>query len=990
MSVYTIPPSQPFVDSLARGILDQVGDAPQSLASVHVLLPTRRACRSLREAFLRLSDGKPMLLPVMLPLGDVDEDELALEGVGVEDSLDLPPAIGAMTRITQLARFVMAMDPDTTPDQAVRLAEELARLVDQVHTEGLDLASLPDLVKDEELSKHWEKTVKFLSIVGDTWPKVLADKGVLDPAKRRDMLLRARATSWAQNPPSGPVFAAGSTGTIPATSDLLTVIANLDKGAVVLPGLDLNAADDVWGNLEPSHPQYGMARLLEKLSVTRADVALWPKIESADDPRQRLVQRALVPAEATHLWRDHPLSDADIQQSLDGMVRVDCPGPREEAGAIALILRQALEDKDQTAAFITPDRQLARRVAVELGRWNVDVDDSAGLPLDQTPPGAFFNLVAQMAADGFHPVSVLACLKHPLAAGGVKPHALRTDVRALEAACLRGPRPAKGLDGLEARHRVFRHDPEGHAEKRLVRMGFDANAPRSVLNLLDTVMQPLTDALGQTQADPCELLKLHAAAAEALARTDAAEDERLLWAHDAGEALSTFVAEAHDALSDLGPISAEQYPALIKALMAGRAVRPRYTKHPRVFIWGLLEARLQRADVTVLGGLNEGSWPPESDASPWMSRPMMRAFGLPLPERRTGLAAHDFVQAAAAPRVYLTRAERSGTSPQTLSRWLVRLDTMLGETKMAREPKWLDWARDLTRPEGKVTPCLPPKPTPPVTTRPRQLSVTAIEKWIRDPYSIYAQYVLGLRPLDDIDADASAADRGMVVHDILERFVKANMESLPDDPVAELLKIGEVAFKENIASPGVRAFWWPRFKRIAVWFADFESKRRAAGFVPVLVEDKGQTELDGFTLTAKADRMDVDVSGGLVIMDYKTGQAPTTKQVACGLTPQLPLEGLIAQRGGFPGVAKEHPVANLVYVRLTGGRAPGKEKPVKLDGVEAVQAAFEGLTKLIHKFNQEDTPYLSRPRAQFLSRFGDFDHLGRVKEWSGEGEGGGE
>jgi len=984
MNIFTIAPHQSFVDTLAQGLLDLMGGAPESLVEVRVLLPNRRACRALRESFLRLSNGKPMLLPMMTPLGDVDEDELVLEEGG-EDNLDFPPAIGAMARIVQLARFVLSMDTDVTPDQAVRLAEDLARLVDQVHTEGLDLAHLPALVKDAEMSKHWEKTVKFLSIVGETWPAVLAEQGLLDPARRRDLVLRARARAWTENPPSGPIIAAGSTGTIPATAELLRVISTLDQGLIILPGLDREAPDDVWENLDPSHPQYGMAQLLEKLGVAREDVPLWQNIDSADDARERLIRQALVPAQATHLWREAPLSQDQIAAALEGLVRVDCPGPREEAATIALILRHALETPGQTAALITPDRQLARRVTVELARWAVEIDDSAGHPLDQTPPGAFFNLVADMAADDFHPVSVLACLKHPLAAGGKKPQHFRTDVRALEAACLRGPRPASGLEGLTARHRVFRQDPDGRAEKRLARMGLSANAPRTVLALLDQAVGPLRTALDQDKIDPAACLKHHVAAAEALARTEAPTDERRLWAGDAGYALSTFIAEAHDALTTLGPIHAEHYPALIKTLMAGRPVRPHTAKHPRVFIWGLLEARMQRADITVLGGLNEGSWPADVAPSPWMSRPMMRAFGLPLPERRTGLAAHDFAQAICAPRVYLTRSKRAGTSPQTPSRWLVRLDTLLGEATMIREEKWLEWAQDLTRSAGEVTPCKPPKPAPPTAARPRRLSVTAIEKWIRDPYAIYAQHILRLRPLDPIDADASAADRGLVIHDILERFIKANMKSLPDDPVAELLKIGEIAFQEKISSPSIRAFWWPRFIRIAGWFATFESKRREAGLIPVLVEEKGTLTLaNDFTLTAQADRMDVDLGGGLVIIDYKTGQAPTTKQVASGLTPQLPLEGLIAQRGGFLGLAKEHPISGLLYLRLTGGRFAGEEKPIKLDGDETVQAALDGLLKLIVKFDDETTPYLSRPRPQFLSRYSDYDHLARVQEWEGE------
>jgi ATP-dependent helicase/nuclease subunit B len=992
--VFTIEAGEIFVDVLARGILHQVGESPEALARVRVLLPTRRACRSLREAFLRLSQGRPLLLPVMTPLGDVDEDELTLEEFDADDALELPPAMGALNRQTLLANYVLKMDGETTPEQAVRLAGELAKLVDQVHTEGLDLSRLPQLVQDRELSAHWDKTVQFLAIVGETWPKVLKAEGALDPAQRRDLLLRARAQAWKAKPPAGWVIAAGSTGTIPATAELLHVIAHLPQGSVVLPGLDVHAPDAVWDNLDASHPQYGMAKLLDKLGVARNAVAPWPGCAGAPSARRALIDLAMVPAEATHLWRNASIAP---QAALDGLTRIECAGAREEAATIALILRHALNDQDQhpgrTAALITPDRALARRVAVEMRRWGVDIDDSAGQPLDQTPPGAFFNLVADMVAEQFHPVSVLACLKHPLAAGGMTTVAMRASARALEAACLRGARPGAGLAGLQDRLRTMLRNNRSRA--KFQHMGFDEKQVNATLRVLLTCTKDLTDALAKSErTEPAKLLTLHVQAAEALARTDAPIDERRLWTGDAGEALSAFIAEAHEALTRMPPLQAEQYPALIKALMTGRPVRPRYASHPRIHIWGLLEARLQRADILVLGGLNEGIWPTEPEASPWMSRPMMRQFGLPLPERRVGLSAHDFVQAICGPRVFITRAQRQGTSPQVQSRWLTRLDTVLGDAAPPLDASWPTWAASLTRWDDAPQPCPAPKPAPPVAARPRQLSVTAIEKWIRDPYSIYAQYVLRLEPLDLIDADASAADKGNVIHAALERFISQYMKTLPDDALGELLRIGEIVFAQEISSPGVRAFWWPRFKRIARWFVEFESKRRADGFLPLLIEGKGRIQLDGragpFTLTAKADRIDQGVGSGLTIVDYKTGQPPSANQVGSGLTPQLPLEGLIAKGGGFEGVVKNTPIDDLLYVRMSGGYVPGEEKPIKLDAEEAVQNAHEGLARLIHKYDDERTPYLARPRVQFESNYGDFDHLARIKEWRNSSDGGDE
>lgn len=982
-NVYTIPPHRSFVTALADGILARWGDDPQSLAQVRVLLPTRRACRSLREAFLRRTDGAPMLLPQMTPLGDVDEDDMVLEGTGVDDALDLPPTMNGTARVVQLAQLVMAKDPETTPEQAVRLAGELAKLIDQVHTEGLDLSRLPDLVH-RDLAEHWQQTLNFLEILGTAWPQVLADYGLMDSAERRDKLIRARAKAWAETPPQSPVIAAGSTGTIPASAELLKTVAHLPQGFLVLPGLDQSAIDEVWDALDPTHPQYGMSQLLDKLGLGRHDVQLWGQDRIAT-PRTQLLSQALAPAEATHLWQGGTEIDAC---ALEYVERIDAPGPREEAGAIALIMRQTLETPEKTCALITPDRSLARRVAVELGRWGLAVDDSAGTPLDQTPPGAFFNLVSEMAASQLQPVKILACLKHPLAAAGMKPSELRATVRALELALLRGPRPAPGLQGLEDLLRVFLHDEQ--QGDRFKRHGLDQNLPRKAIQLLRDITGPLMDALQSDTIDPAQLLELHTQTTARLAEVTFDTDERRLWAGEDGEALAAFIAEAHDALATFRDIRADEYPALLQAMMLGRPVRPRYAMHPRLSIWGPLEARLQTADVVVLGGLNEGSWPPSAEASPWMSRPMMQDFGLPLPERRIGLSAHDFVQALHADEVFLTRSARSGGSPQVPSRWLVRLDTLLGDDHaMAQGTKWVQWASQLTQPDGPANPVKGPRPTPPVDARPDNISVTQVETWIRDPYAIYARKVLDLDVLDDIEADPGAADRGIVIHEVMDRFIRAHMDALPHDPAQALIEMGEQVFDEMVASPSVRAFWWPRFKRIAHWFADFETKRRLAGYKPILVERRGELKLEElerpFTLIAKADRFDRDISGGLVVMDYKTGQPPTTKQVEAGLTPQLPLEAAIAICGGFKDLAEVGTISQLTYIRLSGGRVAGEEKPIKVDGDAAAHEAYDSLITMMHKYMDAKTPFLSRPRPMFESRFGDFDHLARVKEWSAGG-----
>ena len=976
--LYSIPAGTPFADALADGILAQTGGKPENLAEFRILLPTRRACRALRDAFLRCGNGAPMLLPRLMPLGDMDEDELAISdgadlGHGDLDladfAQDIPPAIPGLRRRVLLARMVLAMARgDTTPEQAIHLAAELGRLLDQVHTEGLGFDALARLVP-AEFAAHWQITLEFLTILSTQWPKVLDAEGCVDAAQRRNLLLAAQAQAWRRNPPDTPIIAAGSTGSIPATAELLEVIAGLPQGCVVLPGLDVHADDDLRARYEPTHPQFGMARLLDRLGIGPGEVAPWPapNFTAGATERARLAFAAMHPAGATHRWHEAEPFGAE---SLDGVSRIDCPGPREEAGVVALLMRQVLETDGADAALVTPDRSLARRVASELRRWDIEVDDSAGLPLAQTPTAAFLRLIADMAAQGFAPVPTLAALKHPLAACGRAPAACRAEVRRLEIAALRGARPASGLSGLRAV------------------LGDEVSSFADFFDSLETACAPFYELVSRPRAETSALTDALIHMAEALAATDEEEGALRLWVGEGGGAAAAFVAELRDAAHDLGEINAAHFPALLDALMSGSVVRPVFGAHPRLHIWGPLEARLQQTGVLILGGLNEGTWPPETHAGPWMSRPMMASFGLPLPERRIGLAAHDFAQAFCASRVVLTRATRVEGTPTVPCRWLLRLETLLESSgirdALKADVRPLGWFECLDF-ANVATPVSAPAPRPPIEDRPRRLSVTRIETWIRDPYSIFARNILKLEPLDAIDADPAAAERGIVVHGALEEFTREFEGELPPDALEKLLEIGERHFGRAASRPGVLAFWWPRFMRLAEWFVDYERARRAAGYRVAATEADAKLEIGAFTLTGRADRLDRSPDGGLAIVDYKTGQTPTWKQVKSGLAPQLSLEAAMAAKGAFGGV-DAGAVAELIYLRLTGGRKPGEAKVQNKEIDEIAADAYSGLVRRIAAFDDPATPYLSRPSPMFARAYGDYDHLARVKEWvSGEG-----
>ena len=971
MNLATIAPHEPFLDTLAAEWLAQAGDDPLAVADGLILLPTRRAARAMVDAFLAQTGGRPLLLPRITAFGALDEAPLALAG-----SLFLPPAVPGPLRLAHLTRLVMALDgrfgAPVTADQAWPLAAELAALMDEAERAEIDLAAVLPTLASEDYAQHWGITLDFLQIVTRAWPQWLADNGLSNPAARQVALLNAQAQAWQATAPPMRVLAAGSTGDIPAVARLLRVVAGLPQGRVVLPGLDQSLADDVWDRLDDSHPQAGLRRLLNRLDARRGDVTPVVAAPAVAEGRTALLRRALLPAASLGQWLGAPPAETA------GLTLLTPADQQEEAVAIALILRGALEMPNHRAALVTPDRDLAARVAVELGRFGVIADDSAGEPLADTPPAVFLRLLAEATAEALRPVPLLALLKHPLAAAGLAPSACRGAARWLERDGLRGPAPKAGLAGL-----------------RQV-----AQTPDSVafIAALEACLRSLLDVAVLEEAAPADALSALIEAAEAMAATPEEAGAARMWAGEDGQALAALLGELHPALAVLPSQPPATLPGLLEAALAGAVVRSRRAvrgrggvEHPRVQIWGLLEARLQRADTIVLGGLVEGVWPATSDPGPWMSRPMRAKAGLPSPEETVGLMAHDWVMTAcAAPDVVLSCPRRRDGAPAVPARWLQRLTAMLrGAGQSLPEHPAALWARALDHPAEVPARRAPPAPRPPVAARPRKLRVTEVETWLRDPYAIYARHVLGLRALPPLEEPADAADYGSVVHAAVHRFLADLGTRFPPDAEARLLAAMDAALLARDLRPALAAWWRPRLRRIAAWLAVAERDRRGgSGLVHIASETDGKWVVPGpvaFTLTGRADRIERRSNSALAILDYKTGQPPSGKDVETGLAPQLPLEAAMAADGAF-GQEVAGRAAELTYWHLTGGFVPGVVTSLfkgNADTIDAtVATARAKLAALVAAFDSADKPYLSQPHPGQAPRFSDYTQLARVAEWA--------
>jgi double-strand break repair protein AddB len=955
--VFALPPGADFSRALIAGLDARLaGQPPEAVARVEIWVNTRRARRTLAARF---AEGPARLLPRIRVVTELADDPLA--------PVELPPPVSTLRRRLELARLVGGLGAGLAGTAVFDLADSLADLLDEMQGEGVPPAALAS-VDAAEHAAHWQRSLRFLGLIAE----YAAAVGPAEGQGRMRAVADALSHAWAAEPPRHPVIVAGSTGSRAATRAFMAAVARLPQGALVLPGFDAHLPAAVWQRLgaddsgAADHPQHGFRRLADALGFDPACVAPWhPTVPPAPE-RNALVSLALRPAPVTDQWRtDGAALAGTLAAACAGLTWVEAPDQRSEALAVALALREAA-DSGGRAALVTPDRGLARRVTAELDRLGIIPDDSAGRPLGLTPPGVLLRALAGLPGAPLTPAALLTLLKHPLVNSGPRGRRAHLELTArLETGRLRGGAPWIEWDALatwgEARGDV------APAWVAWLRAALAPLAPGDAITLAEHVAR-------------------HRAAAEALAAGPTG-GPHALWDKDAGaqaRALMDALAADADAYGALGPA---EFRALFAELMASRDVpEEAVVTNARIAIWGTLEARVQSADLLVLGGLNEGAWPRLPGADPWLGRAIRRAIGLASPERVIGLAAHDFQQALGAPRVVLARATRDAEAPTVASRWLLRLENLMlglgpeGEAALqaarGRGARLLAEAAALDRPAATVEPARRPSPRPPAAARPAELSVTQVEKLVRDPYAVYAYKVLRLRRLDPPGRNPDALARGSAIHAALDAFVSATAAGLPADAEAVFLASIRAAMAEAAPWPAVNAIWTARLARAARWFLAGEAARRARG-TPAAREVPGRHELTGlappFAVTAKADRID-RTPAGYAIYDYKSGSSPAARE-ARFFHLQLPLEAAIAEAGGFQGI-EAGPVAHLELIKF------GNREVLPLDAGGAVAATWSRLRTLIAFYQDPGNGFTARLRPQRLNYVSNYDHLSRKGEWS--------
>jgi len=950
--LFGVAPGVDFPRAVVSGLRTRLeGAPPEAWARVTIVANSARM-RSRIQAVLEESDAT--LMP-----------RLHL----VTDLAALHPALFALPQSTvaPMRRRLDLIEPirrllDIAPDmagrtQAIELADTLAKLIDEMQSEGVPAAALHALDVSDQ-SGHWQRALKFVKIATDYAVK----DDVIEPEAAQRLKALALIEAWEATPPQNPILFAGSTGSRGTTSLLMQATARLPQGGVILPGFDRHTPTRVWKQLthpspQEDHPQYRYAHLMKELGLAPDDVSDWSDDQAPSAARNQLISLSLRPAPVTHYWRSEAKDLGPLPTATEDITWVAAPDPRAEANAIALGLRAAAAD-GKTAALISPDRTLTRRVAAALDRWGVIADDSAGVPLPLTAPGRAMLQVADILAKGPAADTLLALLKHPLIAtalGARGPHLLTT--RAYELHLRRYGPPSLTVDDVIAW----------------------ANA-----NDAEDWGAWLAKALFQPEAETLSgQIARHLAAAELLATGPGASGPSTLWDTANGRATQS----AMQVLAELaGPedrMDAAEYARIIRAHLASENVRSVDPTHPNILIWGTLEARVQGADLVILGGLNDGVWPEAAEIDPWLNRALRLQAGLLVPERKIGLAAHDYQQAVAAPKVWITRATKTDEAETIPSRWVNRLTTLLqglepqgGQTALKemqeRGQVWLDQAArlDLIDP---VSPEKRPAPIPPVPARPDRLTVTEIKTLIRDPYAIYAKHVLRLRPLDPLLGEADARMRGTMLHDVMEKFLRQGMAADQEIARADLEQIGEDILA-HVPWPAARRLWQARLRKIAPWFVATEEGRQARGKVQA-IEASGEIKIDhiGFTLAAKADRIDVTADGKARLYDYKTGRAPTSGEQKA-FDKQLMLETAILENGGFEEIGPTE-VDYAGYIGL--GASPSEIPAIDRDADD-----WPRFVSLITAFLDPDHALTARRAMERDAVFGDYDHLARYGEWA--------
>jgi len=678
-AIYTIPPDQPFLKALVQKIIEETKGDPLKLSDYTIVLPTRDACDAFKEIFNELSDQEFAILPNLVTPSDMDSHTTSLrfsERPALAQKIEnIPKSVSALERQIHLAKSIMKQ-PDVAPSftKAFKLAGELGRFLDDIDRQEKNVSDIANLVSDKH-KKQWQKTVGFLeSVLGD-WDKHLKDNNLTNPEIRRRSVIEAYTDYLKQNKTKKPVLIAGFNAADPALARLFQAVGDLPAGKIILPALHKTIDEESWNALEETHPQYSLKKILGLFGVERQQVEDWPRYIPKEGTsfsrvrntvvtgaaRRRLLTESLRPAVTAEQWskldpvvstpkqaanRNRKTGTARIKKArsnyidakaLTGMDLVTCGTSQEEASVIALKMREVLEVEGRTATLVTSDRTLARRVSARLRYWQIEVPDSAGQELNNTRVGTLFSLTAAMAHENLAPIPLLECLKHPLVSLGDGEREFRQKIYALEDYMLRGPRPSGGFKGLKQGLKSAFNEKSRRRPRNKKMLQKEYTKLNKWLTSFEKEAKGFVNLMRLKKPQSFEnILKAHIEFVEKMAEPAPDAETPNIWRTADGRSMSNFLKRVLKTAKDVPDMTGADYTAFLNTLMSGTKAKNTHNAHPYLKILSPAQARLIKPDIMIIGGLNEGVWPPKPAENMWMSTEMMRDMGLETTDQQMG------------------------------------------------------------------------------------------------------------------------------------------------------------------------------------------------------------------------------------------------------------------------------------------------------------------------------------------------------------------
>ncbi len=986
-SIFTVPFDQDFCDATVAAVTDWVGGDIFALGDAILLLPNNRAIKAITEAFIRKA-APGLLLPRMAAIGDLNLDDSLgpiIDPLDFDDSELILPAIDPLERLIILAELIslqkLSRGMAISATESIRMARLLAATIDELNAEKIAFRDFPTLHNDHDLAKHWQNAYGDLLTIWPKYLKVLEERKLQDTSNRRNQLLGRFANKISSGMITARIFAVGISTSAPAITAVLRAVALQTRNAVILPSIDLMMSKIDWNNLLPddsdderltsairheAHPQFHLKLLLDRMGFQRSEIS---QLAINSKASHSSIQDIFCVPQQSAIWMQLPKA----RKKMPNLRQLIAEDSAEEAVAIAILVRKALETKGCRIAIVTPDRELALRVSTQLKRWGIDANDTAGSALLKTANGTLFKAVILAIADGFAPNRLLAILQHPLIHNGEGRLDWLKKIRQLDLV-LRGPIMGRGLSAIGMHIDIAIADERRKNKDKLAELK----------NWWDHVVAQLTPL---ERAGDDGLAILFPLISQIL--SDMTHGQ--IWIGANGRQLSSVIENiSNTQIANLANQNAASLASLLDALFEGQIVRPAYGGHPRVAIYGLLEARLQQADVIICAGLNEGSWPQLAQPDPWLAPHLRRQLNLSGMDRNIGLAAHDLASFMGADEMIISRAKRDRDGPTVTSRFLLRLQAYLGD-QLCEETEALHLARKID--VGESEPLAErPVPKPSKEQRDIKLSVTDFDKLKSDPFAIYARKILLLEPLDPIDAEPTAAWRGTVIHDLLEQWSKQDN----CDPT-KLVPRAEAYLRNPAFHPMLGTLWQPRIIKALQWVADeTDQLLKDFGRKPALTEAKANMQLVGISISGRVDRIDRNANNEFAIIDYKSGGVPKKKQIFFGFALQLGLLGLMLRDGHFKDSAGQVVAGDAksfeywTMQKRSGTSLFGNIVKATVDAPkdgkiltnDFVEFARSHAVAAIERWILGDEAYTAKLHPEYPN-YQDYDHLMRLAEWDG-------